>query len=283
MGNGSAGAFDGSCICYARAMTWTWFRSLCCVSALALSPACAKDSSDGDDGGDGSGDGGSGGGSGGGDDGGSGSDDGGGTGGTGGGTGGGTSVPGSCDDYLSDGDIGPEVTITVRHDGSTPVYFNPVGCGGAFPIAIKPEGGEPFGYRLGECFPVICETFFDLPDCQQGRNDCEGPPGGRIDPAASRDSLWSGVMLTELQMTAECAPGDMCQSRCLREDQAPAGTYELELTVYTTCTGPCDCEGEPTDGVCQIWQYDAELSDPTTVTATIDYPAQTSAELVLDI
>ena len=188
-----------------------------------------------------------------------------------------------CAVFEPDQDIGPAVEISLHHQGNTPVYYNPVGCGGAIPIAIMPEGGEPFGYRPGECFPVFCEHFLGQEDCSGGCDDCEGPPAARMDPAGMGESSWTGVMHTPLEMTAACAPGSQCQTTCLRADQAPTGTYEFELTVYTTCEGMCECDDPLVDGICWIWQSQPQLSDPVTITATLDYPAQTSVELVIDI
>jgi hypothetical protein len=50
--------------------------------------------------------------------------------------------------------------------------------------------------------------------------------------------------------------------------------------VWRTCTGTCECD-PPTSDVCGLWVGDEQLDDPVTFTAMIDYPAQTSVELVI--
>lgn len=187
----------------------------------------------------------------------------------------------ACDEYEDATDIGPAITIEVAHSGTDPLWFHPLGCGGALPITIRPTDGEIFGWRVPECSPVFCSEFLGAQDCTLGCNDCASPTHGRIDPAATGETSWSGVMHTPLQMSVTCAAGTDCQRECLRRDQAPAGSYTLELTAYRTCTGSCPCDGG-SDGICLSWDGDAELGEPVTVSAQLDYPAQSSVMLELE-
>ena len=192
----------------------------------------------------------------------------------------GTSEGLACADFLSDPEIGPPVTLQVRNGGAATLYFQPVGCGGAFPIAIKGAGDVAIDWQLGECSPVVCDAFLDQADCTLGCNDCAPPLTGRIDSAGGRSTTWPGVQHTQLQMTAECAPGTECQRPCERRDQAPAGVYTVELTLYSGCAGACECDIEPEDGVCTIYEGPAELTDPVTVTAQFSYPDQLVVDLL---
>jgi hypothetical protein len=191
-----------------------------------------------------------------------------------------TGVP-SCDEYSSTPDIGPAVAITVRHEGTAPVFFAPNGCGGALSFAISDAAGNSVPYLLAaECSPNTCEGFVSAPDCSVGCNDCAPPSAGRIEAGAVGEGEWPGRWLAQLELSAACAPADGCPTTCVRPDQAPAGTYTIELTVWRTCTGTCECDA-PGSGVCGLWTGDEQLDDPAVFSAMIDYPAQTSVELVI--
>lgn len=185
-----------------------------------------------------------------------------------------------CAQFVSTPDIGPEVILRVRHDGEQPVWVRPIGCGGAAPFELLGLAGQPLRWRFGECFPERCEEFLGATDCLLGCPDCAPPWIARLDPAAMADSTWSGVSMTPLQMTAECAPGNECQRECLREDQAPGGEYTLQLTVYRGCTGACECDIPEAQGLCPIWEQ-AELSDPTTLAVPFSYPDTPVVEVVV--
>jgi hypothetical protein len=187
----------------------------------------------------------------------------------------------SCEMYEPVADIGPAVDITVRHDGTTPVFFDPYGCGGSLTFTITAGGGEPVPYLLdSECTPNTCDGFVAASDCFVGCNDCGVPSAGRIDAGGMGDSLWPGRINTELELLAECVPEGDCPDTCQRPEQAPPGTYEIAFTAYRTCTGTCECDG-PSSGICSLWSYDEALSDPVTFRATVDYPTQTAVEIVI--
>lgn len=187
----------------------------------------------------------------------------------------------SCSEYDSTPDIGPAVTITVRHEGTAPVFFAPHGCGGALTFAITDAAGLDVPYLLDdECFPNTCEGFVGAAECLVGCNDCAPPQAGRIDAGAVGEGLWPGRRLEALDLSPACATADDCPATCVRPDQAPPGTYAVALTVWRTCTGTCECDA-PTSGVCGLWAGDEQLDDPAIFTAMLDYPAQTSVELVI--
>lgn len=187
----------------------------------------------------------------------------------------------SCEQYQSPPVLGPAVAVTVLHQGTTPVFFDPHGCGGALTFAIADAAGNPVPYLLdSECFPNTCEGFVGALDCSVGCNDCAPPSAGRIDAGAMGEGQWPGHRLETLELAEACVLASDCPDTCVRPDQAQAGTYAIELTVWRTCTGTCECDG-PGSGVCGLWGGDAQLDDPVTFTAMIDYPAQTSVELVI--
>lgn len=186
----------------------------------------------------------------------------------------------SCEQYEPPPVIGPAVTVTVLHQGTTPVFFDPHGCGGALTFSIADAAGDPVPYLLdSECFPNTCDGFVGALDCSVGCNDCAPPNAGRIEAGAMGEGQWPGHRLETLAFIEACAPALDCPDTCVRPDQAPAGTYAIELTVWRTCTGTCECD-VPDPSVCGLWG-EAQLDDPVTFTAMIDYPAQTTVELVI--
>ena len=188
------------------------------------------------------------------------------------------SAAAACEQYQPTPEIGPAVTISIRHDGTAPVYFAPHGCGGAITVAITDASGQSVPYLLdGECFPNTCDGFVGAADCSVGCNNCAPPYAGRLEAGATAEAQWPGRVLTSLELVDACAPASDCPDTCVRPDQAPAGTYALELTVWRTCTGTCECD--PPQDVCGLWNGDEQLADPVTFTAMLDYPAQTSVEL----
>jgi hypothetical protein len=192
-----------------------------------------------------------------------------------------TDGPTSCEAFQSTPDIGPAVTVTVRHEGTTPVFFSPHGCEGALTLSITDAAEQAVPYLLNSvCGPNTCEGFIDASDCSIVCSDCQTPLAGRIETGAVTDVTWPGRKLTQLDLVAECVSeaADGCTT-CVRPDQAPAGTYTLTLTVWRTCTGTCECD-QPSPEVCGLWRGE-QLADPVTFTTTVDYPNQTSVELVI--
>jgi hypothetical protein len=186
----------------------------------------------------------------------------------------------SCEVYRTQGEIAPAVTITVRNESSAPIYFMPHGCGGAFAFDITTSLNEPVPYLLdSECTPNTCAGFVDSSDCIRACNDCGVPSAGRVEPGGTGEATWPGHILTELELQGECVPADGCPATCVRPDQAPTDEYNVDFTVYRTCTGNCECDG-PSPGVCPLWNGE-QLADPGTRFTTIDYPTQTTAEIVI--
>jgi hypothetical protein len=186
----------------------------------------------------------------------------------------------SCEIYDPDPDIGPAVTVTVRHEGTSPIYVIPTGCIGGLAFEIVDAGGGAVPYLLDECEPRTCDGFVASTDCSVSCPNCGAPNAARIDPGATGESGWSGARLIEMELSSACAPASECPATCLRPEQAPPGTYEIRLVGYRTCTGPCECDGGPPLGVCPLFGGE-QLSDSIVFGNTIDYPTQTSVELVI--
>lgn len=175
---------------------------------------------------------------------------------------------------------GPEVSLKLFHQGTTPVFFRPYGCSGAVTFEVSDSDDTPLPYLLAEgCTPNTCAGFVAAASCEVGCNDCAPPQVGRLEPGSVSPGTWPGYRLTDLPLSASCVPGTECPTTCVRPDPVASGTYSIALTVYRTCTGDCECDGA-SPGMCTIWG-EAELGDPAVFTATIDYPNVVTADLTI--
>ncbi len=187
----------------------------------------------------------------------------------------------NCKEFRSTDESGPPVTIAIRHTGTTPVYFDPHGCGGSigFEVIQLPEG-TPAPYILEHCGPSLCDDFMAADSCSPSCPDCGVPSSGRFDAGGIGQDVWPGTWLVPLEMPAGCASGAACDSTCQRRDTAPAGRYQIGLQVFRTCSGTCECDGPSESGVCLL-SGGSQLGYPITFAVEIDYPEQTAAEIVM--
>src|SRR5687768_10216465 len=153
-----------------------------------------------------------------------------------------TTEAASCEMYEPPAEIGPAVSISVRHEGTQPLFFDPDGCGGSMVFEID-RAGMPVPYLLdSECSPNTCDGFVAASDCSVGCNDCAPPNAGRIDPGGEGEGSWPGRRTIELDLVDACAPAADCPETCVRPEQAEPGTYDITFTAYRTCTGTCTCD-----------------------------------------
>jgi hypothetical protein len=183
----------------------------------------------------------------------------------------------SCEVYADASDIGPAVEIVVRNESDRPIYWVPRDCGGGLGVDVTVEDGRSFPHQYAPgCHPTTCGSFLSVGECWVGCDPCVFPSYGVLEPNMSTQRTWIGNALTELDLTEACAPAEDCPETCMRREQAPAGTHTIAVTVYRTCTvGACTC-GEP-EG---CGGADPDFGDPVELTATVEYPTQTSVELV---
>lgn len=185
----------------------------------------------------------------------------------------------SCEDYVTEKDeLGAPVEITLRNPGSEPVWIGAVGCGGMPLVAILDAEQEDHNHYGSDCWPVLCQDFLGLDDCQEGCNNCGAAVARRLGPGATLTMNWPGTRAETALMTAECAPGMNCQRDCLVARKAAAGDYSVEVKAFHACTGACACDG-PTDS-CALWDV-VELGQPVDVAVPLMYPDVTQVEVVL--
>lgn len=192
-----------------------------------------------------------------------------------------TTAPGlACEEFRSTTEIGPAVSVTVRHEGAQPVYFLPQGCAAIMSFEVTSlDLDTDVPNARSDCLPELCDDFMVASDCFPGCPNCAPPGSGRIDPGATGTGEWSGTWLVPLEMNSDCVSHNSCVSTCQRADQAPAGRYTVGLTIFRTCDGGCECDGDD-DGVCSLYGG-TFLGYPQTFVATVDYPNQTTAEIVI--
>jgi hypothetical protein len=104
-----------------------------------------------------------------------------------------------------------------------------------------------------------------------------------LDAGATFDTTWSGATFQSATLPDVCVEHGMCPADCVRVLASEAGAYTFSLLAATSASGcyeePCACT--PTEGSCFI-DGDGTLGEPhITADATIDYPDQTSVELVI--
>lgn len=187
-----------------------------------------------------------------------------------------------CPDYVSTPDIGPVVEISVRSESTVPVFLASSGCFATPQLDIIGPGEVVVDHRLSECADR-CDDILSGEEnsCLVGCPDCGTVSGERLDPGSQETARWLGRTNSVVDLVPSCLGIDdeACPATCKLSDQAPAGTYELSLTVYRSCTGECECDGGAVP-TCGLYTQIA-LSDPEVYTVTIDYPAQTTAEIVI--
>ncbi len=66
------------------------------------------------------------------------------------------------------------------------------------------------------------------------------------------------------------------------QTEAPAGLYAVELDVYTSCEGDCECDGDEFEGVCRLFSATTLTGTPDVRSETLDYPTQTEVTLIYD-
>lgn len=185
-----------------------------------------------------------------------------------------------CAEFRSSPIVGPEVQIELTHSGSEPVYYEPSGCSGDVPFrTFDVSTAEEFWWSTPMCIHT-CDMHLIESYCSPGCIGCAPPEAGWIQAGTSASVTWTGLRLSLLEWTDACTPEPECDWPCAREEQAEPGQYRVELTVFRTCTGECVCEEMPVRSICKHVNADS-LSDPVTVSAIIDYPSQTTVELVI--
>lgn len=187
-----------------------------------------------------------------------------------------------CPEYASTPDIGPMVDVALRLETTAPVWLASSGCHASPELDIVGPGDVVVDHRVSECAET-CDAIVDFENdqCFTGCPDCGTVTGERLEPGAEETARWLGRSHSVVDVVPACTGIDdeNCPATCKLAEQSPAGTYELSLTVYRSCTGACECDGDPLP-TCGLYGQ-VELGDPEVFTVTIDYPAQTTAELVI--
>jgi hypothetical protein len=195
------------------------------------------------------------------------------------GDGGSSSGGGPCDGF-EDETIGDAVSVSIRNDLDEPVFVA-VGPGCYVTPVFSLEGpGGPMGLEGPDC--GTCEGAI------AGNCPCPGAPCANVaflwlDAGATFDTTWSGATFQRETLPAVCVEHGMCPADCIRVLASEAGAYTFSVLAATSASGcfeePCACT--PTEGWCFI-DGDGTLGEPQIdADATIDYPSDTSVEIVI--
>lgn len=184
-----------------------------------------------------------------------------------------TTGPQTCDAFLSDAEIGPEVEITLVNDGSAPVWLATIGCGET-PVFQLVDSERVDHAKFHSCETRACGLLVEG-HCEDTCNNCAPPRALRVDPGGSFTTKWRGIFREEMTMSAECAADEACQGECIADRQAAPGAYEVRVEAFAACTGDCVCDGPAVDGWCRLFGS-LETSQPRTLVAQLSYPEVTA-------
>lgn len=176
-------------------------------------------------------------------------------------TGGSTGSGGVCEDPTEPG--GTSVTVTIHNERDAPIYLQSQSasvCAVVPPFEIKP--GITMFLHGGEFCSWSCTSVLSGMGC--------GCPAGcgiedavlRLDPGGSVSGSWSGATYRRFTLDDSCGIVEPC-SECQARVPAPARAYSVWVRVSDAAV----------DGVQsgKVW----------TVTADLDYPAQTTVEVIV--
>jgi hypothetical protein len=121
------------------------------------------------------------------------------------------------------------VVVTNRRDQT--VFIETAGSCDDAPVTMTgPDGPIRWTVQGDSCDAVRagqCRTF----------GDCAGPFKIEIAAGASHEVSWNGLHVVERKLK----PGEGCSTLCYDWIPAPAGTYEVQVDVWTTCKSKNDC------------------------------------------
>jgi hypothetical protein len=186
------------------------------------------------------------------------------------------------EDLLGAEELGPGAEFRVRNDSDVPIWVGAVGeCFGDPAFKLLDDTSTEVDH-LGNCFEPLCDWVVDSIECGIGCPDCGVASAIRLAPGAEGTLNWSGRQLTSVDFPPECGP-EGCTETCAVQDQAPAGTYTVELDVYTSCEGECEClDGDEFEGLCRLFDAVELTGTPDVRSAQFDYPAQTEVQVVFE-
>ncbi|MDC0719171.1 hypothetical protein [Nannocystis bainbridge] len=170
---------------------------------------------------------------------------------------------------------GPEVTLTLRNGGMTPLFFQPDdGCGNRpFVVLAAADAG------LLRVDALACETCAGMQSSCGCSDGCGSAEVVRLEPGGRFDLVWTGNHFVEFAVPAACA-GEFCDNTsCLEEQQVAPGLLGLEAFASDTLIecGDCSCAANE-DGWCELT---GTLSGTGRVAeAMLDFPGTTAIELV---
>ncbi len=190
--------------------------------------------------------------------------------------GGGTSGGEACEELLPAPSA--PVMLRVRNDRPEAIFIDSFGCGPGVRIT---SGGQSTQWQFPGCNLAPCEGVLSgdcgitCADCAQGIL--------RIASGGTYEQLWEGGVYVDTQAPQECV-AEGCQPECHQALPIPAASYELGADVFLSCPldtpDLCECPGGEQDA-CAIFSESPTAGGTTRVSVAFDYPAETTAEIVV--
>jgi hypothetical protein len=190
----------------------------------------------------------------------------------------------SCEGFDDDLDLGPQVTVTVRNEGTEPLYLRTYSCSNSVLEVLDP-GGEPVEWRIDPWLPP-CSDILEDESCS--------PPGSsciwavlQMDPGGQVEETFAGFALEYARLPDGCAlnNGEFCGPGCVirREPEPGEWTFQVNVATQIDCMqASCECTEPPVNGTCPITDADdIGLPDIHPVGFTVPYPGTSNLEIVL--
>lgn len=176
----------------------------------------------------------------------------------------------------------PEVKISLRNDGSTPVFlFHVHFCAPVQLVEISGPDAAPAFQWMDDICDFTCGEAIDG-SCGACPPFCPEDKVLMIAPGGTHSFAWTGSVFTQTALSLECGAAE-CGDSCLKVSQAPDGDYALVARASTSaiiCADPNACTCTPNaEGWCDVLAsgIGAELR---LAEATLDYPDQQDITLV---
>lgn len=186
-----------------------------------------------------------------------------------------------CEDLLGPDEFGPGASFRIRNDSDVAIWVGAVGECFGDPAFRLLDDADTIVNHIGSCLEPLCESVVGSTECFLGCPDCGNASAIRIAPGGEGELSWSGRRLTQAEVPEACLANDECPTVCAMQTEAPAGLYSVELDVYTSCEGDCECEvGDEFEGVCRLFSATTLTGTPEVRSIDLDYPAQTDVTLV---
>lgn len=188
---------------------------------------------------------------------------------------------GACAEY-DDAVPVPEVKVSLRNDGSVPVFLLHVNfCAPVQLVEISGPDAAPAFQWMDDVCDFTCGEAIDG-SCGACPPFCPEDKILMIAPGGTHSFAWTGSVFTQTALSLECGAAE-CGDSCLKVTQAADGDYTLVARASTSaivCTDPNVCTCTPNDeGWCDV-QASGIGAELRLAEGTLEYPGEQDITLV---